>query len=225
MSPGSRLMLERIANICRALASDSRLLVLHQVHGEGELPASKVAERVQIPRHLASMHFKQLAAAGLVSPRRSGPYVIYRLTPRQVPAPRFDLMPLLRRAFGDPAWCSRGWDATEILHLSPVVTDTVDAEVTRALDVVFDAVTAFSNVRRLQILRLLQRRGVCNAAEIKAELSMSSSAASRHLDKLTRRGYVCGRGRGAWEVSPGDKTPFHGKLGEVVFSERGSDRE
>ena len=47
--------------------------------------------------------------------------------------------------------------------------------------VIFDAATAFTNVRRLQILRRLAGGDVVDLRTLGRELSMSGSAASRHV--------------------------------------------
>jgi DNA-binding transcriptional ArsR family regulator len=54
---------------------------------------------------------------------------------------------------------------------------------------VFEAATAFTSVRRVQILRHLCGGGA-DSESLRQTLHMSRTAAARHLEKLMGRGYV-----------------------------------
>ena len=214
-------MLERIAEMCRVVACESRLVILYQLCLEPELPASEIAKRSQIERDVASMHFKRLIALRFLSPRRSGSYVYYRLWPERAQPSEVGLLPLIRLAISDCNWATRGWREKAILHLDDKRVHSLPAGVRRVLDVIFDATTAFSNVRRLQIVRFLLDKGMCSPGEIRRELSMSANAASRHLAKLERRGYLRREGVGGWALDRTGRTPFHAKLLAMVLSHCG----
>jgi DNA-binding transcriptional ArsR family regulator len=62
-----------------ALAQDTRLAVFRLLVQEGPagLPAGRIAERLRISPPTLSFHLGELAAAGLVQPRRDGRSIIY----------------------------------------------------------------------------------------------------------------------------------------------------
>ena len=62
-----------------ALAQESRLAVFRLLvrTGPAGMAASKIAEQVGIPPSSLSFHLKELAHAGLVTPRQEGRFVIY----------------------------------------------------------------------------------------------------------------------------------------------------
>ena len=74
---------ERTAVVGRALADPKRLCVLESL-ADGELSVSELAGRVacQIPN--MSQHLAVLRSAGLVTARREGSTVFYRLTDERV---------------------------------------------------------------------------------------------------------------------------------------------
>ena len=91
-------------------------------------------------------------------------------------------------------------------------------------NVVFEAATAFANVRRLQILRWLVDGGEAQVDALTEKLRMSESAATRHMAKLSRRGYVRASRVGrelVYRLAPRSKTPIHTTLFRIVRSEWG----
>jgi hypothetical protein len=105
-----------------------------------------------------------------------------------------------------------GWDEQTLIHVAATTVEQVGSVRARLLDVIFDAATAFSNVRRLQLLRFPAERGPSLEASIVGELKMSPAACRRHTDKLLRRGLVRRQGGTGWALSDGARTPFHGGL-------------
>lgn len=69
-----------------ALAQDSRLAVFRLLvrRGPEGYSAGEIGVRLDIPAPTLSFHLKELATAGLVSPRKAGRYIYY--------APAFDRM-------------------------------------------------------------------------------------------------------------------------------------
>jgi DNA-binding transcriptional ArsR family regulator len=205
-------VLEAIAATCRCLACDVRLRIIHSLCHEEELAATTLAQRVGVSVELGAHHLRRLMSCSLIQPRRSGRHVYYTLLPTAAPPDRFAPVGLLRRAFRDLRWTTEGWDAKELVHLAPPRAPLPGDDLLRAMDVVFDAATAFAQVRRLQLVRFLTQQPKPTLESLTQPLSMSPQACWRHLDKLFRRGYVRREGRGAWALSPRGRTRFHHAL-------------
>ncbi|THD83713.1 metalloregulator ArsR/SmtB family transcription factor [Aliigemmobacter aestuarii] len=72
-------LLEEYALVARALAAPARLLILEQV-AQGERAVEGLAERTGLTFANCSQHLQQLRRAGLVTNRREGKSILYRLT-------------------------------------------------------------------------------------------------------------------------------------------------
>ena len=90
ISPKSAL-LEEYAIVARALSAPARLAVLEQL-AQGERGVEALAEKTGLTIANCSQHLQQLRRAALVTSRREGKAVIYRLTD----AKTLQLMDLLR---------------------------------------------------------------------------------------------------------------------------------
>lgn len=209
-------MLETMAAIFRALACDARLVILHLLSGGRELASHEVAVAGGMLPADASRHLARLAGVGLLRPRRSGRYVYYRFPPSSSDALVGEVVQIVLHACTDPDWATEGWEERRLAHVAADVTARLSPRAARALDVVFDAATAFGNIRRLQIVRLLLQRGACSHRTIARELSMSMRASARHVDKLRRRGYVQQDASGLWKLTERRRTVVHGQLLGVV---------
>jgi DNA-binding transcriptional ArsR family regulator len=87
---------------------------------------------------------------------------------------------------------------------------------------IFEAVTAFTNVRRLQLLRRLASGETLPAAILSATLRMSEAAVSRHMGKLRRRGYieVVKKGRDVgYKLAARGKSRLHARLLALIQAE------
>ena len=209
-------MLESIASCCRVIACDARLVLLWHLIAEPELRVYELAERARVPTEHTSQHLRRLVAVELLRRRRSGRYIYYRLHTASSPTVSFAPGDLVQRAFLDAKWATRGWEEKRIIHLSPRTASVLPNRALRTADVIFDAATAFSQVRRLQILRSLAEEGPRPMAALGESLHMSPQACWRHLDKLRRRGYVCARSAGLWSLSATHQSALHKSLlGEV----------
>lgn len=62
-----------------ALAQESRLATYRLLvqAGQSGLPATKIAEALDVPPSSLSFHLKELSHAGLVVPRQEGRFIIY----------------------------------------------------------------------------------------------------------------------------------------------------
>ena len=90
ISPKTAL-LEEYALVARALSAPARLMLLEQL-AQGERGVAALAEKTGLTIANCSQHLQQLRRAALVTSRRDGKTVIYRLTD----AKTLDLMDLLR---------------------------------------------------------------------------------------------------------------------------------
>lgn len=63
-----------------ALAQDTRLGVYRLLveHAPEGLPAGQIAEKLDVPASSLSFHLKELAHAGLISPKQDGRFLWYR---------------------------------------------------------------------------------------------------------------------------------------------------
>jgi ArsR family transcriptional regulator len=84
-------LLEEYALVARALSAPARLMILEQL-AQGERGVDSLAEKTGLTIANCSRHLQQLRRAGLVTSRREGKAVIYRLTD----AKTLHLMDLLR---------------------------------------------------------------------------------------------------------------------------------
>ncbi len=94
MSPKLAL-LEEYALVARALASPARLMLLEQI-AQGERGVEALADKTGLTVANCSQHLQQLRRAGLVTSRREGKAVLYRLTDART----LGLMELLARVAG-----------------------------------------------------------------------------------------------------------------------------
>ena len=205
-------MLEAVCLTCRTVAGEARLRILHVLTAQDELPGKDIARRAGLTPPGASKHMARLVGARLASARRSSAYVYYRLATEGGNGFGHVVAQLIARACRDPRWATAQWLERRVLHLSNETVSRVGPRAARVLDIIFDAATAFANVRRLQILRLLSRRSPCELSRIRQELRMSLWACERHVDKLARRGYVRRIAPGHWALTSPCRTPVHEAL-------------
>ncbi len=84
MSTSPKLaLLEEFASIARALGAPHRLLLLEQL-GQGERGVEDLARKTDLTVANCSQHLQALRRAGLVTSRRAGKSVIYRLSDDKV---------------------------------------------------------------------------------------------------------------------------------------------
>lgn len=146
---------------CRALANPRRLAVLQLLAARGEHDVSSVAQELAWPLSLTSEYLRLLNARGLLSVRRSGRRVYYRVgTDRSLP---------------------------ESAALLKAVVETLKKPGSSA-DALCKILTGLTHPRRQYIIRLLQRQ--MGFSELKARAHMSAPALCRHLKKLRSRGLI-----------------------------------
>lgn len=74
------------AEVMRALADENRLAIIGALADDGELCACKILERLEIGQSTLSHHMKILVDCGLVSARKDGRWMHYRLDRRRLAA-------------------------------------------------------------------------------------------------------------------------------------------
>jgi DNA-binding transcriptional ArsR family regulator len=205
---------EIIVRLARTIASLPRLRVLSVMARKPELPPSVLAAELGMPRNALSVHLRALAVAGLLQRRKSGAWSYYRAeSPYNERTLSGNLTAWLKTMLQAPA------ESAMRLGLGEAQREGCTPEMLLHRTI-FEAATAFTDLRRLQILRHLAGRGGSTAEQIQAALSISPQAVTRHMTKLIRRGYVQARrstGRTlVYELSPTAKTPVHSRMLEIV---------
>ena len=206
-------MFDLVVRIARTIASRLRLRILTELVRHGEVTPTSLAGTLGMPLNTLSAHLKALTVAGLISSRKSGAQCYYAAeSPYNERTLSGSLAKWLRqilRGAGTPE-DSRG--LPEVRDYGPDV-DTVHKTL-------FEAATAFTDARRLQLLRYLESHGEATVESLIDTLEMSEDAVSRHTTKLRRRGYVESRRREdrtiVYRLSSAPKTPLHGRLFEIV---------
>jgi DNA-binding transcriptional ArsR family regulator len=207
---------EMIMQVARTVACLARLRILARVAQQGELAPTRLARDLRMPLHMVSAHLRRLTAAGLIQRRRSGVWSY--------------CVPCLRdsdRMFGGRL---AAWLTATLKNPSAILNNCRVGQLCnhendpqeRLLALVFEAATAFTNVRRLQILRRLRPGEVMDVVTLSAGLRMSPPAVSRHMGKLIRRGYVVmtksGRVMG-YKLATRGKSPVHTRFFALVRAE------
>jgi ArsR family transcriptional regulator len=201
---------EIIVRLARAIASYPRLRILALLTSRKEETPSTLAEELELPLNVLSMHLRALVIAGLLVRRKSGAWTYYRAgSPYDATTVSGRLaacLKLLQQAAEEHPGLREVRDVPG--RPVPVVHRTI-----------FEAATAFTDLRRLQLLRYLDQRQEAPASELEAKLSMSPQALNRHMAKLVRRGYVRTQRRHhaiVYSPAPVAKTTAHGWLLDIV---------
>jgi predicted ArsR family transcriptional regulator len=94
------------------------------------------------------------------------------------------------------------------------------AGVTELHTVIFEAATAFTDLRRLQMLDYLKSHEQATGKVLAAQLKMSAVAVSRQTAKLCRRGILTPQREGkkgfVFQLTKQPKTVVHGRMMEIV---------
>ncbi len=78
MKPSTSELARKQASLCKAVGNDRRLEILWMIAGE-ELPVNEIAQRVGSSMQNVSQHLKLLRKCGIVTTRRDGQTIYYRL--------------------------------------------------------------------------------------------------------------------------------------------------
>jgi DNA-binding MarR family transcriptional regulator len=182
----------------------------------GETPPSELTRRLQIMPNALSTHLAKLGAVGLITRRRSGAWS-YCSAESPYGSGTFSGMTLawLREVLVQPQWTLQDCGLHEVRNSSN------SASIDQIYRLLFEAATAFTDLRRLQILRHLAHEGETAADTLRTQLHMSAWAVARHTDKLVRRGYLAARITDTavfFGLAKTFQTPLHVRLWEIVNS-------
>ncbi len=146
---------------CRVIANETRLTLLWKIFEEGELCVHELVEQTGVSRPNASTQLRALSARGLIMPRREDMRVIYRA------------------------------EANAGISFAPPLLDALREcfEQSMTFKTVIRQATAFTHERRIEIVRALKGK-ILSFETLLGTTGMSSTALSRHLNKLERRGFV-----------------------------------
>ena len=72
-------LIDEAARLFALLSDPNRLRLVRALHQHGELPVGDIADCGETSLANASQHLLRLAAAGLVTRRRDGKHVLYRI--------------------------------------------------------------------------------------------------------------------------------------------------
>ena len=203
-----------IVRLARTLACSERLRILSYLVMEGESPPSEVSRRLRIAPNALSMHLAKLTAVGLIKRRRSGAWSYCVAESPYGPATLSGMtLNWLKEVLAQPKQTVNNCGLHELRNCS-------SSECSKQLHgLVFEVATAFTDLRRLQILRHLAQERECRVDVLGEQLQMSVWAVGRHTDKLVRRGYLCSREADDivfYRLASTLKTPVHARLWEIV---------
>jgi DNA-binding transcriptional ArsR family regulator len=145
---------------CRALANLRRLRILALLAQDPGQTVSSVALRLGLPVAVASQYLRALEARSLLSVRRIGRQVQYRL--RTIPEERHPLVQPLQSALRRDE---------------------------KAVERIFQLCTAFTHPRRIEIFAALKKEPH-RLGRLQVVTHISVRALERHLEKLSARGFV-----------------------------------
>ncbi len=206
---------EIIVRATRAVASYPRLRML-AILTHGEQTPTQMAQTLHLPLCAISLHLRVLVTANLACRRKSGARCYYRAeSPYDATTFSGKLAAWLYALLKTAA-------VRERKHPGLLKVRDASAKPDEALyRVIFEAATAFTDLRRLQLLRYLGRQKSADAQDLEKSLSMSRQALSRHTSKLVRRGYAQSQraGRGVlYRPAHEFKTPLHRRLFEIIWA-------
>jgi DNA-binding transcriptional ArsR family regulator len=206
---------EIVVRLTRALASRPRLRVLSWLSLHGETAPTLLADRLKLSLNVLSSHLRTLSSVGLIQGRRSGAKCYYDFRSpygEQTFSGGMSrwLKGLLKAVDGRKDNC----ELREVRNYPPC------AQQPALHAVIFEAATAFTDLRRLQILRHLETSGRATVEELVVQLRMSAFAVSRQTAKLRRRGFLEARQKAGrqlvFRLAGNAKTPIHGRMLEIV---------
>lgn len=132
----SQALFAEFATVARALGHPHRLEILEHL-AQGERGVEALAGRIGMSVANASQHLQQLRRVGLVTARRDGKFVLYRLTDDDVPALIAHLGQVAERNLAEVDRIVRGYYA-ERDKLEPVAADELLRRVRDDLVTVLD---------------------------------------------------------------------------------------
>ena len=206
---------EIIVRLARATASHRRLRILSRLAQHDELAPTAMSAALGIPLCAVSSSLRILSSVGLIRGRRSGARCYYAFTsPYREEALSGGMSRCLKRLL------SMGPKEQKNCGLLKVRDEPGAGAKPSLPATIFEAATAFTDLRRLQILRHLETHPGATVADLVGKLSMSPHAVSRHTAKLRRRGFLTVTakkgGRMAFKLAGEYKTPVHREMHRIM---------
>ena len=205
---------ELIVRIARTLACMTRLKIMSHLARKKEAMPSALARDLGMGLDAVCMHLRRLSDAGLIVRRRSGArcYCVAASAYSQDTISG-KMSGWMNGLLADPGRTVKNYGVDQLRNSSSVGAE----ELIHGL--LFEAMTAFTNVRRLAILRRLAKGKPVTVETLMNELRMSDAAVSRHMGKLLRRGYVRAASEGrclTYRLSDRPKSALHKELYAMV---------
>ncbi|MBM4045265.1 MAG: helix-turn-helix transcriptional regulator [Planctomycetes bacterium] len=206
---------EIIIRLARAIACLPRLWILAYLAIHGEVIPTVLAAKLRMARSAMSMHLKVLCAVGLIRGRRSGARCHYAfISPYGEQTLSGSMARWLCQVLKEGAQKESHRGVHELRDGSPRASHA------SLHATIFQAATAFTDLRRLQILRYLETHDEATVENLRNELKMSRDAVFRHTDKLRRRGLLrvqaMADGSFAFSLAREYKTPIHEQMHAIV---------
>jgi len=208
-------MNEIIVRVARAIASRPRLRILSWLAQHDEGAPTTLAAEFRVPLSAISTDLRILSTAGVIRGRRSGARCFYEFrSPYKNQTFSGSLSGWLRGLLkqDDKGQDNRGLQEVRDCSAGPHGDSPHK--------MIFEAATAFTDLRRLQILRYLGTSTECSVEDLVNDLHMSPDAAGRHIAKLRRRGFVSVERRGdrtlSFHLALKQKTPIHARIYEII---------
>jgi ArsR family transcriptional regulator len=170
------------ATVARALGSEQRLDLLEHL-AQGERSVDALAQRTGIPLASASQHLQALRKAGLVTARREGRHIVYRITDDSVLRLLASLSAVSERHVAEADRIMRGY-FHERDSLEPVLRDDLLTRIKDGLVTVLDVRPEDEFV----------------AGHVPGAINMPLAQLRKRLDELPRDQEIIAYCRGPWCV-------------------------
>jgi len=74
-------MMEEIVRLAKAMSDRHRVEIVTLIQREGEVCVCELCDTLNLSQPLVSRHLRQLKEAGVLTARKEGKWMIYRMTP------------------------------------------------------------------------------------------------------------------------------------------------
>ncbi|MBM3861185.1 MAG: helix-turn-helix domain-containing protein [Verrucomicrobia bacterium] len=207
-------MYDIIIRLSRAIASRPRLRILSYLAQAGETTPTQLQRELRLPLNVLSAHLRTLCSVGLITSRRSAARCYYDF---RSPYPAGTIS-------GDTSsWLKALLRKGAEGHANSIHQPQgghAPARLPSLHAVIFEAATAFTDLRRLQMLGYLEAHEWATGKELGEQLKMSGVAVGRQTAKLCRRGILSMRREGrsgfVFALAAQPKTAIHGQMLQMV---------
>ncbi len=183
-----------LIKLFRSLSHTMRLRIIQFVISHPEATLSEIADALGMSKSEASRHVSLLASVGAIESRPSGRFLLVNAAD-----PRSSEHSVLRKV---RRLLTKYLDEGSLREASDALRLGAGKQNWNALlaAMCFEF-TAYTNLRRLLLLRLLSEQGPMDSAAVMQKIGLSQAAMRRHVDKLLRRGILS-------ETTPGRRSQY-----------------